>query len=292
MENNNINNSSNNNSSNKKNKNTLMWVLLGLVIVLAFFMPKIYGFFNKMTLPKVEKTETKTEEENKTIDDELLESLHYPVMRNSIYNKDTYYSKDKFKVSDMSNSDILYTAFLDIYEGNMTSSGFTGSCTNVSKQFSTDYLELRVKNILGRNIKYNLENFNVPIDSSSNYKGSWTYDSSNSRYVYQGLCNNVTPNTSYHNIEQFIKAEYDKDDIIVYYYVGFAKVEGSNYIIYSDAQMTKEINSGTINNVDELQDIFKSLSNSDKKIYKYTFKDTLCTYNDYCLYQGEYIDKL
>lgn len=285
-------NSSNVSNGSHKNKNIFMWILLIILIIMVFFIPKIYDVFDKLTMPKVEKTEKKTEEENKTIDDELLESLHYPVMRNSIYNKDTYYLKDEFKVTDMTNSDILYTAFLDVYEGNMTNLGTAGSCTNESKQFSAEYLELRIKNILARNIKYNLENFNVPIDSSSNYKGTWTYDSSNSRYVYQGLCNNVTPNISYHNLEQFIKAEYDDNDLIVYYYVGFAKVENSNYIIYNDAQMTKEINSGTINNYDELQDIFKSLNNNDKKIYKYTFKDTLCTYNDYCLYKGEYIDKL
>ena len=213
-------------------------------------------------------------------------------MRNSIYDENTYYSLDTFNISNMSNTDILYNAFMDIYEGNITSSNSYSKCSNTPMEFEQNYLELRIKNILGKNVKYNLDSFYVPVDSSSSYKGDWRYDSSNSRYIYDGLCNSNIPDTSYYDLTSFIKAEYDGNDIIVYDYIGFAKIIGNNYKIYSDAKMTNEIANGTLNSTDELNNIFQNLDNSKKRIYKYTFKNTLCSYNDYCLYKGEYINEL
>ena len=61
----------------------------------------------------------------------------------------------------------------------MTSYEWTGACTNISKQFSKDYLELRIKNIISNKVNYTLTEFYVPEDSNSNYVGTWNYDAYN-----------------------------------------------------------------------------------------------------------------
>jgi len=281
-----------NNKENGKN-GTLIIVLLAIVAILVFFFPTIYDKVTKITMPKVENGEKEKVEEKK-IDEEILELIHYPLMRNSVYNPNTYYSKDVFKMSDLSNADILYNGFLDIYEGNMTSHSGVGACTNISKQFSTEYLTLRIKNILGRNLKYTFTDFTVPQDSSSKYVGTWKYDSANARYIYQGVCQNNTSNVKYYNLEELIKVEYAENqrDILVYYYVGFAKVEGNNYIIYKDANMTEKISEGTFKSVEDLNSEYKKLNKKQKRVYKYTFKNTLCSYNEYCLYEGKWTNEL
>ena len=276
----------------KKNNNIFLIVLFVVIVILVLCLPNIYNFIESFSLPKVTKPETNNQEEVKEINEDVLETIHYPIMRNSVYDSNTYYSLDKFTISDMSNNDILYNAFLDIYEGNMTSYESIGDCTNVSKQFNQDYIELRIKNILGKNINYTLENFYVPEDADTTYTGNWTYDSYNGRFTYTGLCTSKATNTKYYNLEQLIKADYQDRDIVVHYYVGFAKVEGNNYVIYKDANMTQELKKGTINDVSELNTLFENINNEDKNIYKYTFKDTLCSYNEYCLYEGEWVNEL
>lgn len=276
----------------EKNNSLFIIILFAVILVLVLFLPKIYEFIETERLPEVEKTEEKEEIKETKVDEETLESIHFPIMRNSIYDSNTYYSLETFTISNMSNNDILYNAFMDIYEGNMTSSNITGSCTTTPKQFNVDYLELRIKNILGKNVKYNLESFYVPEDSNSNYKGTWVYDSSYSRFVYNGLCSSKATNTKYYNLEELISAKYEDSDIVVNYYVGFAKVVGNNYVIYSDANMTKEIHSGTFTSLEDLNNIFKSINKNNKKAYKYTFKNTLCSYNEYCLYEGKWVNEV
>lgn len=275
----------------EKNKNVFVWVLLGVVLVIVLFMPKIYQLIENKKLPEVEEKVEEKIEHKKEVDKDVLDSLYFPIMRNSKYESNTYYSLDTFKVSNMSNQDILYNAFMHIEEIVMDSNGVKGTCTTLSKQFDSKYLNLRIKNVLGKNVKYTLSNFYVPEDSNSNYKGNWTYDSVNSRYVYNGICSTKATNITYYNLEQFIKAEYNKDDIIVYYYVGFAKIEGESYTIYSDAKMTNVLSSGK-GTIDQVNELFEQMDNKDKKIYKYTFKNSLCSYNDYCLYEGKWINEL
>ena len=276
----------------EKNNSLFIIILFAVILVLVLFLPKIYEFIETERLPEVENKEEQEETKETTVDEETLESIHFPIMRNSVYDINTYYSLDTFSISNMSNNDILYNAFMDIYEGNMTSSNITGSCTSISKQFNVDYLELRIKNILGKNVKYNLESFYVPEDSNSNYKGTWVYDSSYSRFVYNGLCSSKATNTKYYNLEELISAKYEDSDIVVNYYVGFAKIVGNNYVIYSDANMTKEIHSGTFTSLEDLNNIFKSINKNNKKAYKYTFKNTLCSYNEYCLYEGKWVNEV
>jgi hypothetical protein len=153
-------------------------------------------------------------------------------------------------------------------------------------------MELRIKNILGKNTKYSLGTFYVPEDSSSNYKGTWVYDAANSRFVYNGLCTTKATTTKYYNLEELINAKYDGSDIIVNYYVGFAKVVDNNYVIYSDPNMTKEIHKGTFTSIENLNNIFKSINGKNKKIYKYIFKNNLCSYNEYCLYEGKWVNEV
>ena len=226
----------------EKNNSLFIVILFAVVLVLVLFMPKIYEFIETEKLPEVENKEEKEEIKETTVDEETLENIQFPIMRNSIYDINTYYSLDKFTISNMSNNDILYNAFMDIEEVVITESDVFGSCTSTPRQFGVDYLELRIKNILGRNVNYILDSFYVPEDSNSNYKGTWIYDSNYNRYIYQGLCSYKATNTKYYNLEELIKAEYDNNDIVVYYYVGFAKVVDNNYVIYSDANMTNEIN--------------------------------------------------
>lgn len=275
----------------EKNNNLFLIILFVIILVLVFFIPQIYKFIEEQKLPEVEKTETK-KEEVKEIDEDVLETIHYPIMRNSIYDSNTYYSLDTFTISNMSNNDILYNAFMDIYEGNIVSSSVKGSCTATPKEFNKDYIELRINNILGKDIKYNLDTFYVPEDTDSNYKGTWKYDSTNSRFIYEGLCNSKSTNTKYYNLEELIKIEYEENDIVVYYYVGFAKVVDNNYTIYKEANMTEELSSGAFTSVEELNNLFKSINKKYKKIYKYTFKNTLCSYNEYCLYEGKWVNEL
>jgi len=279
------------NQNNNKN-GLLIIILLIIVTILVLFFPKIYDFVNTLSMPKIEKLETEEKEEVKEIDESVLETIHYPLMRTSVYDANTYYSLDKFTINDLSNNDILLNAFLDIYNGNMTSYEAVGTCTNVSKQFNKDYLELRIKNIINSKITYTLDNFYVPEDLNSNYVGNWIYDSWNDRFIYEGLCYSKSSNIKYYNLEELIKAEYNGNDIAVYYYVGFAKVENGNYIIYKDANMTEEITNGVFTSVDELNSTFKNINKNSKKIYKYTFKNTLCSYNEYCLYEGKWVNEL
>lgn len=276
----------------KDNNNVFIIVLFAVILVLVLFIPKIYNFIEKQKLPKVENTEGNNKQEEKIVDQEMLDSIHFPIMRNSVYDLNTYYSLDVFTINNMSNNDILYNAFLDMYEGNITSLNTKATCTTSSKQFSRDYIELRIKNILGKNVNYVLDTFYVPEDSNSNYKGTWTYDSANARFIYNGLCESKATNIRYYNLEELISAEYEENDIIVYYYVGFAKVVDNNYIIYSDANMTKEINSGVFTSLEDLNNIFKSINKENKKIYKYTFKNNLCSYNEYCLYEGKWVNEI
>ena len=276
----------------EKRNNVFVVVLFVIIAVCVLLFPKIYSYLETANLPEIEKSNSKNDEVTKVVDEETLDSIHFPIMRNSVYESNTYYSLDKFTIVDMSNNDILYNAFMDIYEGNITNSSTAGRCTAIAKEFNKDYIELRIKNILGKNVQYTLDDFYVPEDSNSSYTGIWTYDVGNSRYIYNGLCESRNSDIKYYNLEQYIKAEYEENDIAVYYYVGFAKVQGSNYIIYKDANMTDELQSGTFIDMESLNSIFAGINNKDKNIYKYTFKDTLCSYNEYCLYEGKWVNEL
>lgn len=273
----------------KKNKFIIVLFVISVVLVLLF--PQIHDFIEDFKLPKINNNKVKEEVKKKVVDEEILSNLHYPLMRNGVYSATTYYSLDKFTYSDMSNNDILYNAFLDIYEGNMTPYEGVTNCTNISKQFQDDYIKLRIKNIIGKSVNYNLADFIVEEGNDSPYIGTWQYDAVNSRFIYTGLCNTGDTSVKYYDLTEFIKASYDNDDIVVYNYVGFAKVIDNMYYIYSDASMQNEISTGNFINVEDLNSKFKNINKKSKKVYKYTFKDTLCSYNEYCLYEGKWVNE-
>ena len=88
-----------------ENKNNIMFlvVLVIILIITILLLPKIYDFIEKVNVPKVEVVDEQEEDDEKIIDDEMMESIHFPLMRNSIYNVNTYYNLDKFTISNMSN---------------------------------------------------------------------------------------------------------------------------------------------------------------------------------------------
>ncbi len=282
----------------KNNKNLIfVLVVLVLAIVIIFLFPKINKLIVEKSMPKIDKTEEKEKDEKRTIDEDIIETIHYPLMRTSIYNANTYYSLNTFKLSDMSNTDILLNGFLSIENVMIKSNGRRGTCTTQSAEFDTKWIDFRIKNILGKQIEYTFEDFYVPEDLNNNYRGSWTYNSATSRFIYNGLCSSLATNTKYYDLTKLVKLDYVNDesnDISAVYYVGFARVEGNNYAIYSDTNMTNLVTSGTIENLDNLNETFEKLDdNTLKKFgkYEYLFKDNLCSYNDYCLYEGRWLNE-
>ena len=270
------------------NNNKTLIIILFISVISIFFFPKLYKLMQDNTLPKIKASDTKVENKEK-LNEDILEVLHFPKMRNSKYDINSYYSLDTFKISSMSNNDILYNAYLDMYEGNIISGNSKGKCTNISKKFNSDYMKLRIKNILGKNVDYNNSSFYVPEDSGSSYVGDWSFDGS--YYIYDGLCSSKVSNLNYYDIEEFINAEYDSNDnIVVYFYVGFLKIQDGSYVIYNNSNMTKEIKSGTGSYEDAFND-YKSLDKNLKRKYKYVFSNTLCSYNEYCMLSGEFINE-
>lgn len=268
----------------KKNKksnngNTFLLVLALIVVVFVFLLPYLYNFITDLRMPKVPKNnEAKTEEVKKTVDSETLEDIHFPIMRSSKYSATSYYNLDVFKTSDMSNADILYNAFMDIEAVNIN-----------NNTVKSKYMELRIKNILGKNVNYKFERFYVPQDADTKYKGYWNYDAKRGLFVYQGGTKNENKSIEYYDLTSLKSAEYDNKDIVVEYYILFAKVQGKNYTIYNDPSMTNVVSTGTLDNK-SLSEIFNSIDNGNKKVYRFVFKTTLCSYQEYCLYEGAWVD--
>ena len=259
----------------KTDSNILVWVLCLIVIVFVFALPYLQNFIDSLSTEKVEKENIEQKEEKKVVDSETLADIHFPIMRNSKYSVNTYYSLDYFKISK---NDILDNAFMDIEQININNNAF-----------SSKYMELRIKNILGKNVNYNYERFYVPIDANTNYKGYWNYDANSGLFLYQGGNNNENINIEYYDLTSLKSAEYVDKDIVVYYYVLFAKLENNYYTVYSDASMTNVVTEGSIIGT-TLDEVFNNIDNSKKKVYRYVFKNTLCSYSEYCLYEGAWVD--
>ncbi len=274
---------------NSKN-NIFLLILFLIIIVLMSFFPSIYSYFQKQKFPKIPVVDNNEIQEENVVPMDVLNEIYRPVMRDGVYNSETYYSLDEFKIDDMSNNDKLYNAYLSIEEQTLNKSSEIAACTNDPMEFDANIIKLRIENVLGKNINYTFDSFYVYEGSENNYIGNWNYDSTRLKFVYNGLCESKKLDTSYYDLEELIKAEYQDRDIVVYYYVGFAKVVDNVYHIYNDPNMTDEISSGEFINKDELNIAFKNIDNKYKKIYKYTFKNSLCRY-EYCLYKGEWVNE-
>ena len=273
--------------------------LMGLIGIAIYYLPNIYNYFqnldgNKIVKPKEEEIVTPDSKEEITKDSEIIASLTYPVMRNDIYSADSYYQLDGINIDNFSNNDILYNAFIDLYEGYITDHTAIG-CTNESKEVEASYLSSRIKNVIGRNTKYTDESFQIPNYSlDAKYVGEWKYDINSNSYVYYGDCKYTNKNIIYYDLTNLNKVESENNELYLYYDVAFSKItknsNGYTYIIYSDANMKNEIANGTINNIEDIKEEFNKYLGSDKvSLYKYTFKKGLCTYDNYCFYEGEWV---
>lgn len=274
----------------KKSNLILLFIMFAVIGVLIFFLPDIYKKFQEMDTPKVDKVyDVKEKEEKKepvTIDSDIISSLYFPIMHNDKYSKESYYQKKSITLNEFSNNDILYNAFLDLYDGYLIDHNSVG-CAKNSKQFDGTYLRSRIKNIIGKNINYNLEDFTVPnINKDTNYIGLWKYNSSNDSYVFYGDCNNKKDNTIYYELTNLYKVDSSNDNRILYLYynVGFVKTVGNNYYIYEDADYNNEVGNGILEKGNIDYDI------SGFKTYKYTYKLGLCSYDNYCFYKGEWVN--
>ena len=267
----------------KKGNTIFIFLLFIIVGILIYFMPDIYKKLQEINTPKVEKsniTTTQTITKKITLDSDIIKNITTPIMHNNKYSSESYYQLKEFTINDMSNNDILYNAFLDLYEGYLIDHDSIG-CTNNSKEFSATYLKSRIKNVIGKNVNYKLEDFNVPnIYKETNYIGLWKYE--NDKYIYYGDCNIKKDNTIYYEVTDLYKVDNTNDlnTIYLYYHIGFVKLEDNKYTLYKDAYYKEEVSSSLTDNFD--------LSNLDT--YKYTYKLGLCSYDNYCFYKGEWVN--
>lgn len=280
----------------KKNNLVIVFIMFLCIGLLIFFLPDIYNKVQSYEANKIIPPDIKQEKEdekkldNITMDSDVVKNLVYPIMRNDKYKIDSYYQLDSIDLSNFSNNDILYNAFLDIYEGYLINHASVG-CTNLSKQFDATYLSSRIKNIIGRDTKYSLEDFNVPnINKNIDYVGLWKYDNLSNTYVYYGNCDKVDNNIIYYDYTKLydLKVSNDNKILYLYYYVAFIKIENNHYIVYTDPNMNSEISSGDLNSIDDINNL--DIDNDNLRIYRYTFKQGLCTYDNYCFYKGEWIN--
>ena len=277
-----------------KKDNVILIIVCVIIVTLGLvFMPSIYKYVTEKKLGSNELniTEEKNKEETKekiTLESEILKELVYPVMHNDITTADTYYKLDEVSISDLSNNDILYNAFLQVYPGYFEDAGTLG-CANQSIKFSKNYIELRIQNIFGKDTGYNLTDFTVPTGSLSDYIGTFKYDSSNNQFIYYGNCNKTNTAVNYYDLKSIydVKMSEDENELKVYYYVAFLKVENNKYILYNDYNYTNEISNG---NFESLDKISAMLSKLDVEKYEYTFKKDICNYDSYCFYQGKWIN--
>lgn len=277
----------------KKSNILVIFITFGLIGILIYFLPNIYNSIqkyesNNIEIPNIEKKEEVKNEEKITINSEIVKNLSFPIMRNDKNKIESYYQLKSININNFSNNDLLYNAFLDMYEGYLVGHSSVG-CTTNSKEFDATYLSSRIKNIIGRDVSYHFEDFTVPnLYQGSNYIGLWKYNSTNNTYVYYGTCNNDNSNITYYDYKKLFKVKTSKDNnvIYLYYYIGFLKLDNNHYTLYNDANMENEISSGTYDNIDNI-----SIDINNLKTYKFTFKKGLCTYDNYCFSKGEWLNE-
>lgn len=271
----------------KKNNSLVLVIVIAILgFILFIFLPDIYKWTVKLSMPKVKDTTVNQDKsaKEKTFDEKVLNDIVYPNMHVNMYKKDTYYSLKQFTINQMSNNDILANAFEQVYDGYIVD-GTSVGCTTIGKKVSASYLNARIKNMLNENLKYQFTDFEV---YNTKYPGIWKYDNGSNSYIYNGNCNNNGA-VKYYDIHSMVKyiASKDNKKLEIIAKVAFVKVENNTYIIYKDANMTQELNKGTFTDLDTLSKKLKSLSANQ---YKYTFKQGLCTYSAYCLEKGEWLN--
>ena len=290
----------------------VMLVALAIIAVTIFSFPHAYRYFSnasakpdKIVPPSNSSSNEEPVYEEITVNSKELSTFTYPIMRNSQYDKASYYQRDSRTMSDFSNNDILYNAFIHVYSGSIGpyKGAYNGNYCGTAatkKTVNSKYLEARIENLFSRNTKYEHSTFIVPsTNKDTPYVGTWSYDSQTKMYIYYGDCTGVTPsNLLYYDLKRVYDAEGNSNNTVieVMYYMGFAEVDNTTkvYKIYSDAEMTEVLTTGTLttnNYSQELDGIFGNYLESSKNVksYKYTFSSNNCSFQDYCFEKGEWL---
>lgn len=271
----------------KKGNVILIIVCIVLVTTGIILMPSAYSYLTKLKLNS-KKIDVNNNSNNKkevvkekiTLESDILKDLVYPVMHNDISIKDNYYKLDSINSKSLTNNDILYNAFLQIYNGYIINN-------NGNISFSKDYLESRIQNIFGPNTSYNITNFTVPTGSFSDYIGNFIYDSNTKNYVYEKTY--TENNVIYYDLKKIYEVKTPDDNTInTLFYVAFIKVEDGKYTLYSDYNYQDEIGSGTFTTFSDIESI---VDKSAKGKYQYTFRKDICNYDTYCFYEGKWINE-
>lgn len=268
-----------------KKGNVILVIVCALLLIGGLVsMPYIYKWLSKQNL-KNPSINIKNEEQKKDavikidLQSEVLKELVYPVMHNDMNVMDNYYENESISVKTFSNNDILYNAFLQIYNGYLTNNGGVIG-------FESNYLESRIQNIFGPKTGYNLTDFNVPNGANSNYIGNFIYNQLNKTYTYQKLPINQN-GIRYYEIKKIYNVSNNDNNIInTYFYVAFVKLENNHYTLYRNFNYSDEISSGTFTTDDDLSNMLDKLNT---KKYQYTFRKDTCNYDSYCFYEGKWL---
>lgn len=284
----------------------VVFMIAVIVVCVILLFPEIKKRMEKpkkIDESKISNVQEKEEEVAKLkLTSESAVNAKYPVFHINSATKSTYLSLDKVTVDNLSNNDILYNGLVRVYEGNMArfKGNYNGSyCGNNDQKVSVTerYVELRITGMFNKSVKFKHNNISVPVNNpKTSYIGNWKYDSSSNTYIYYGNCNEKKSNINYYDIN----VAYDIDnsekniDMYLYNYIGFAIVNSSNntYSIYSDANYTNKVDSGTLKSNDyqkELKTIVGNIGKDKLNKYKYTFSTRNCPYDDYCFVSGEWI---
>lgn len=297
----------------KTNSISLIIILVALIAVAIaiIFLPDIYKLLHKETPsnykdPEVVDDNPSEKLEEITLKSSIISKLNYPIMRNSKYDNNTYYKKESITMSQFSNNDILYNAFIHIYKGNIADynekyNGNYCGTDETKKTFNAKYIDARIANLFTKSTEYKHANFTVPKNNpDTNYIGTWKYDSKNNRYIYYGDCSNNSGigDFAYYDLKVPYKAEGLKKNTVIEIsnYMAFAKLDlkTKKYTIYSDVEMTNSLSDGTLTTNDhesELNTIFSKYIETNQNLnkYKYIFSSNDCSYKDYCFEKGEWI---
>ena len=265
-------------------RGTIILVITCVIIVVVgiISMPQIYKILNTSGVDVIDNNTSKKNNDNKEEidkDSEVVSTLVYPIMHNDISITDNYYKNESIKISDLSNNDILYNAFLNIYPGYINNDGVVS--------FDSNYLVSRIENIFGPKTGYNLVDFTVPSGSLSEYTGIFNYDSTTKRYTFNKIDN--TNNIMYYEVKSIYDASSPNDNTITTSFdIAFVKIENNKYTLYKDYNYTDEISSGDYTSMENLENMLTTL---DTKKYQYTFRKDTCNYDSYCFYEGKWLNE-
>ena len=265
-------------------RGTIILIITCIIIVVVgiISMPRIYLLLNTSGVD-VSSNNVKGKKDNKkeeiTLESDVVDTLVYPVMHNDLSVVDNYYKNESIKVSDLSNNDILYNAFLNIYSGYI----YVGDTIS----FDSNYLVSRIENIFGPKTGYSLVDFTVPSGAFSDYTGIFSYDVTNKRYNF----NKVDSNNSviYYDVKKIYDASSPNENTITTSFdVAFVKIEGNRYTLYKDYNYKDEISSGDYVSMETLANMLSTL---ETKKYQYTFRKDTCNYDSYCFYEGKWLNE-